>query len=366
MIPWLAAAAAVIAQAPAPPPAALAAEAWRAVQERRADDAERLFEQLTDALPRDARAWVGFAAAALLRGRDYDARPRLERALELAPADAEAALLLSDVFFRQNRLVDATRALERAAAAGASSERVSARLAQLRAEEALHSGFNQSLSGRFTVMFEGRPEQSLAGVVLELLDEAWARVSGTLFTPPAGPITVTLYTEQQFEDVTRAPAWAAAAFDGRIRLPVRGALADRDELRRVLIHEVAHAFVRAAAPRNVPAWLDEGIASFVEPRGLDWAREEVRRAGRLIPPARLQSGFRGLDDRDARLAYAQSALLAAAIVDRHSLGALNALVADLGRGVPFDEAFRSRTFQPWPVFVERFASEIGVPYDGAR
>lgn len=362
----MAALAAVIAQAPAPAPAALTAEAWRAVEDRRGDDAERLFRQLTDARPRDARAWVGYAAAALLRGRDFDARPRLERALELAPADGEAALLLADVFTRQNRNIDAVRTLERAIAAGAPGDRIAARLERLRAEETLHAGFNQSLSGRFTVLFEGPPEQSLAGVVLEVLDEAWEHVSRSLFTPPGGPVTVTLYTEAQFTDITRAPAWAAAAFDGRIRLPVRGALADRDELRRVLTHELAHAFVRAAAPRNVPVWLDEGIASLVEPRGVAWAREDVRAAGRLLPHGRLQTGFRGMDGADAQLAYAQSALLVAALVERHSLGALNSLLADLGRGVPFEQAFASRMFQPWSVFASRFASDLGLPYDGAR
>ena len=352
-----------VGQAPAP---ALAADAWRAVQERRADDAERLFQQLTSLRPDDARAWAGFAAAALLRGRDSDARSRLERALALDPADADAALLLSDLFFRQSRPIDAIRTLERARAAGAAAPRLAARLDQLIAEHTLHAGFNQSLNGRFTVLFEGAPEASLAGVVLEHLDAAWAHLAQTLFTPPAGPITVTLYTEQQFTDITRAPAWAAAAFDGRIRLPVRGALEDRAELDRVLTHELAHAFVRAAAPRGVPMWLNEGIASMVEPRGMEWARAEVQRAGRLLPPARIQRSFRDLSDEDARLAYAQSALLARAIVDRHALGALNALLSDLGRGVPFDAAFRARAFETWPAFFSRFAAELGVPYDEGR
>ena len=364
MILLLAAVAVVsMAQAPAP---TLAADAWRALQERRAADAERLFQDLTTRRPEDARAWVGFAAAALLRGRDADARPRLEQALALDPADAEAALLLSDLFFRQSRPVDAIRALERAQAAGAATPRLSARLDQLRAEQTLHAGFNQSLSGRFTVLFEGAPESALASAVVAHLDAAWARLGQTLFTPPGGLITVTLYTEQQFADMTRAPAWAAASFDGRIRMPVRGALDDRAELDRVLTHELAHAFVRAAAPRGVPMWLDEGIASMVEPRGLEWARAEIRRAGRLLPPSRLQRSFRDLTGDEARLAYAQSALLARAIVDRHSTGALNALLADLGRGVPFDAAFRARAYETWPAFFSRFASELGVPYDEAR
>lgn len=342
----------------------LAAQAWQAIQERRAADAERLFAQLTQAAPRDARVWVGYAAAALLAGRDYDARPRLERALSIDPAEPEAALLLADVFVRQDRRDDAIRVLEKAAAAGAQQPAVAARLARLREERALHAGFQQSLNARFTVLFEGAPEQTLARIVLQRLDAAWQRVSGTLFTVPHQPITVTLYTEQQFVDITRAPAWAAAAFDGSIRLPVRGALANEAELDRVLTHELAHAFVRAAAPRNVPMWLDEGIASMTEPRDLSWAWREVRAAGRLLPPRAMMQPFRSLPPQAARLAYAQSALLARAIVDQHSAGALNALLADLGRGVPFDEAFRARVFVSWPVFFSRFAREAGVPYDG--
>lgn len=342
--------------------AGVAARAWQAVQERRAADAERLFADVTAAAPSDARGWVGYAAAALLAGRDHDARPRLERALSLDPADAEAALLLAGVFVRQSRIEDAISSLQKAQRAGARSEVLAARLTRLESERDLHAGFRESHNARFAVLFDGAPEQALADAILPRLDAAWERVSRTLFVVPS-TVTVTLYTEEQFVDITRAPAWAAAAFDGRIRLPVRGALADTAELDRVLTHELAHAFVRAAAPRNVPMWLDEGIASNVEPRDLAWARDELRRAGRLLPPETLMAPFRGLPAAAARLAYAQSALLVRAIIDRHSEGALNALVADLGRGVPFDTAFRSRMFVTWQEFLARFASEAGLPYD---
>lgn len=290
-------------------------------------------------------------------------RPALERALAQNPADAGAALLLADIFFRQGRVDDAIRTIEAAQAAGARAPALSTRLARLRAERDLHTGFRQSLNARFTVLFEGAPEEALAAAILARLDQAWERVSRTIFLVPRDVITLTLYTEQQFTDITRAPGWAAAAFDGRIRLPVRGALADPAELDRVLTHELAHAFVRAAAPRGVPTWLDEGIASNVEPRDLEWARADVRRAGRLLPPAVLMAPFRGLPDATARLAYAQSALLVRSIIDRHSEGALNALIGDLGRGVPFEDAFRARLFVSWPSFVARFAAEAGVPYD---
>lgn len=35
---------------------------------------------------------------------------------------------------------------------------------------------------------------------------------------------IVLYASEQFQDVTRSPAWAAASYDGTIRVPVGGAL----------------------------------------------------------------------------------------------------------------------------------------------
>src|SRR5690242_21602302 len=56
-------------------------------------------------------------------------------------------------------------------------------------------------------------------------------------------------------------SWAAGAYDGTIRVPIRGALDHPDELDRVLAHEFAHALIRSLAARNVPAWLNEGLAT---------------------------------------------------------------------------------------------------------
>jgi hypothetical protein len=86
-------------------------------------------------------------------------------------------------------------------------------------------------------------------------------------TFPNEPIAVVLYTQEQFVDITRSPSWAAAAFDGRIRVPMRGALQNPAELDRILCHELTHAFVLSVAPRSVPQWLNEGLALLFEPSG---------------------------------------------------------------------------------------------------
>ena len=58
-----------------------------------------------------------------------------------------------------------------------------------------------------------------------------------------------------------------AAYDGRIRVPLGGALEQREELDRVLSHEFVHAVVAMLGGRTVPAWVNEGLATVLEPAG---------------------------------------------------------------------------------------------------
>ena len=112
---------------------------------------------------------------------------------------------------------------------------------------------------------------------------------------PAEPITVVLYTQQQFRDVTRTPGWSGGLFDGRIRLPVRGGLADRREFERVLTHEYVHALVHSVAAGGVPAWLNEGLAAALETGGADRARTDIAR-GPVVPLRSLERSFASLPD----------------------------------------------------------------------
>ena len=115
--------------------------------------------------------------------------------------------------------------------------------------------------------------------MIDVLEAAYWRVGTALLTFPERIITVVLYTEQQFRDITRSPGWAAAAYDGRIRVPVRGALMNPEELDRVLTHEFTHALVQSLAPRGVPTWLNEGLAVMFEPNGPAWADAQLGSAG---------------------------------------------------------------------------------------
>jgi hypothetical protein len=189
-----------------------------------------------------------------------------------------------------------------------------------------------------------------------VLEAAYFRIGTALATFPERPITVVLYTQQQFQDLTRAPAWAAAAYDGRIRVPIRGALAKPAELERVLSHELAHAMVHAIAPRGVPTWLSEGLAVMFEPQGVDWAQGALADAPGRVPFDRLTRSFGGLSAADARLAYAQSALIARKLFDEGGGHIVVAILKDLAEGQSFRAAFEQRLFLPYEAFAAGLAA----------
>ena len=140
---------------------------------------------------------------------------------------------------------------------------------------------------------------------VEGLESAYWSLGKTLNSYPSDTLMVVLYTNKQFQDVTRAPAWAGGEFDGRIRLAVGGAMRTPGALNRVVRHELVHAIIQHAAPRNVPTWVNEGLASVLESTGPHLGRPGAEREPRDLPGSSdLADGFGHLDGARALVAYA--------------------------------------------------------------
>jgi hypothetical protein len=169
-------------------------------------------------------------------------------------------------------------------------------------------------TSRFNVMFEGTTQQAVANRVLTVLESAYTRV-GQRLSVPTETVTAILYTGEQFRDITKSPSWAAGAYDGRIRLPVRGALNSPAELDRIVTHEYVHAVIHQLYPR-VPEWLNEGLAVYFEPGDHAWLTSRLRSAGTMIPMANLNEAFQTPDRDDATIAYAESYVAARILTER--------------------------------------------------
>ena len=268
-----------------------------------------------------------------------------ERALTLDPALAGARTALAQVQHRMGDVLAAISTLERASADAPdhpANKNARATLDRWRREVELHDRMQQAIGSHFTVSFEGPSEETLAGEALASLDRAYWRIGAILGSFPNAAVPVVLYTTEQFRDITRSPSWAAGAYDGTIRVPMRGALESVRELDRVLAHEFTHALVRSLAARGVPTWLNEGLAAALEEDDLTWATTRVTDAPAQVPLQALQSGFGRLNPAQAQLAYATSALAVRRMLDEAGGAAVVNLLRDLGDGVDFEAAFLHR------------------------
>lgn len=336
-------------------PAALAAAGWAAIEERRFGDALEAFTGAVAFRKNDPALCAGAGLAAFMLGQNAEAQAWLQRALTIAPQYSDALLLLGEVHYRAGRVQDAIATYEAALESAPGESAFEEKLAQWRTDARLRAGSYESRGAHFHVLFQGPADEMIARRAVEMLEAAYWRVGAVLTTYPARAITVVLYTQEQFRDITRSPEWAAGAYDGTIRVPMRGALERPDELERILAHEFVHAVVATLGGRNVPVWLDEGLASMLEPGGGADEAGPVRARARL-PLTRLERGFARLSAEEAQGAYAKSAAAVRRMVQLRGAPAVVTLLQDLGRGASFGSAFYQRIamrYEDFQTIVER-------------
>ena len=132
---------------------------------------------------------------------------------------------------------------------------------------------------------------------------------------------------------------------------MRGAVGNERELERVLTHEFTHALVQSVAPRGVPTWLNEGLAVMFEPDGDAWSERELASSDKRLTLGQLDGGFGGLSTGDARIAYAQSAAIVRALLDRGGPPVVVGIMQDLARGDSFPAAIERRLAVPFDGFI---------------
>jgi tetratricopeptide (TPR) repeat protein len=328
-----------------------APEAWAALERGDGSRAAAIFRDALDRAPHNALLHYGSAHASLILGRTDAALSSLKQAVEHNPRFLHALVLLAQVAYGAADLDLAVRSLEKAAAIVPRDRDLAARLAKWKEEAALHDGFQAVPGVRFKVLFEGPAQKSIGDRVSALLESAYRSIGQQLDIYPGAALEVILYSNRQFQDITRAPAWAGGGYDGRIRLPVGGALRSPQVLDRVVVHEYVHSVVRTAAPTGAPAWINEGLASYLEPGDKGWAMRVLESSDDRIPLEDLVESFSGFDGPTALLAYAESQVAAELLVERLKPH-VGAFLQLLGNGHTVDQALSRHGVQPEAFYAE--------------
>lgn len=315
--------------------------------------------------PQDLAALQDLSEAQARLGNGHAAREAARQALAVEPRNARSLALLGDALVLLADLDGAVAAYERslrlhpdadveARLAAARRTLEPARLAPLPASPEVPLAISPGGPGPLPASGTPRPLPSGAGVRLrfdggvnEPLGAAVLEAAGGVhaeycrrfgFTPQ--PITIVLQTEADFSQ-GGTPPWAAALYDGSVRIPARGISQVTPALLGVLRHELAHAFVAERTGGNCPTWLQEGVAQWLE--GVDLAAVDARLAQiaarqPLLPLLSLEGPFQGLAERDVNLAYAESVSAVGFILRQRGEPALVRLLSALGDGLPSEEA----------------------------
>jgi len=327
----------VCARAQSTPPDAVQA-GFSALERGDADAAATVFRSALTQHPRDPVLLFGAGAAAHLQGRERDALQLLQQALAFEPRLTQASALLGAIAHREGELDLAIKAYESALVHAPANMAMREQLVAWRREAAVHERYETLKDDRFTIMFDGPVQEKLAARAASVLSAAFWRIGNALGAYPSAPINVILYSERQFRDITGAPEWSGGGFDGQVRMPVRGAAQNLQEFDRVLTHELTHAILKSLAPRNLPVWLNEGLAMYFE--GRDGRRSERLLASvhLFVPLAALRTSFTGFNSSQAALAYEESAFATRALIDRAGLANIGLLLQDLDAGQSLEEA----------------------------
>ena len=292
--------------------------------------------------PGDARLLMELSIVYMQRQEFRQARETLLRARSTAPNSAEVWKLLGFVEYSTDRVPDAVESWTRSLSLAPDPE-VQKLLERAQRESAAEDRFMEANSNHFTLRFEGgEVTHAFSLEILDTLEHHFRDLERDLETSSREPITVILYPGQAFYDVTQAPSWTGALFDGKIRVPVEGLSSVTPQLSAVLKHEMTHSFVRARSQGKCPAWLNEGLAQIEE------GRSSVRYTAALlaglrqhgVPLGALSGGFGGMEAASARAAYTVSLAAAEMIRDQNGIGEIGRILDRLAAGASMDAAMR--------------------------
>lgn len=269
----------------------------------------------------------------LLKQGNYDgAIGALEEALEYVGNDFITRKALAFAYYKKDDLERSLKNAEKGLFVKQDPE-LQALHERITREHRTQRGFINESSAHFKVVFDGYEHGGVSRKVIGILEDAYRSIGTSLGHFPSEPVTVILYTNKDFYDTTQAPGWAGGShdpYDGKIRLPVKGAEHNEALLKRVLFHEYAHAVVFSLTS-SCPLWLNEGIAEYYS-GGYD------RRSGQVVPLPYLERSFGWLNDR-VGVAYLVSYSAVAHLIERYGAYRVKEALLSLSRGNDPNKAF---------------------------
>jgi len=241
-------------------------------------------------------------------GHNNEALQYLEDIISRGVVSPEAHYILGNIYYDKNELLKAIKNWE-IAQLHSPHEIIQSRIIKAKKELKHDEKLSDKISCNFILKYDQDDAYS-SELVLHSLVNAYNQLAYDFGLYENNEFTVILYSHEDFTNILNVPSWAAAIYDGKIRIPFNYASLDIDELESIIRHELTHAILHRIAGDKVPAWLHEGIAQYkdgVNDSDVKKALKEAVLNNRMVPISELQAGFGNIKDTaQVKVAYAES------------------------------------------------------------
>ncbi len=287
--------------------------AWHMIRDNNCIDAVPILEDVLVAGPQPL-ALKGIGYCYLQKKDWWSATSYLDRYLEQKASDPEGYILLAEAKESLGSYDEALQLTQKAKDLTTLTSDESKDLDKrektlaVRAEEGVNQVEMQA--GFFLLRYQSPEHQYLIPNSLEQLQNTVQSLVQTLGFNYPEAIEVVFHKAENFKGATHGPSWAAALYDGRIRIPILKDQPFNEAFEVILRHEVTHAMLsEQSLRRKLPTWFQEGLAQVAECPSLCWHHRFESGPVQFLPLEDFSGNFMNLTSSEAKLAYDQSLYL---------------------------------------------------------
>ncbi len=189
-----------------------------------------------------------------------------EDSLKITPDHLGSLVELGELYYNQGEHLEALANLMLAHEINPDLPGLAELMGKVEREGLVEQDFSSHSSRNFHITYEGEIQEISVRMVMKILKQAYRQLGGELDYHPQRKIPVVLYSGIQYQRAIVAPHWAGAFYDGKIRLPVslENPKDENNKLTLTIRHEYTHALIHQLAVKPVPAWINEGLAGYLE------------------------------------------------------------------------------------------------------
>ena len=318
------------------------------------------------ALTYDKKSALTLWNLALLNYKSGEYRASEDLLLTLVESDRrnpQFHYLLGEALYSQDKIRQAISEWETALQAGP-NEKIARRLAKAKQEAPAHSELGILQSAHFILRYDHQvSDYHLGEQILNTLETIYRQLCSSLFDQTPGTITVVVYPDKTYFDVTQAPRWTGAINDGKIRIPTKGLDSVTDQLKAVLTHELVHSFISMLSHGDCPTWFNEGVAQIQEGKSANSGRQwliALERQNQLVPLTSLRGSFSAFSLEVAQVAYLEGLSAVEYLISINGSAILRTIFSLMAQNYNFENAFRSATGKTTADFDKEWRESFGA------